>query len=568
MALGIQGVANLARALSEERGVEIKFEGSWPVTDGARVRVPSSDCDEFMVGAVDAMSAVAACSSQEHLALVSSDALLAQLFCGIESARCLDIFSKSFEGAPHHVRRANELWSAVIDSGQLDEISVAVASVGLAAFGICAPGDFCEQLRQEHAALYSSLREGSRSADQSLALAKAFHEAFKSIEGAEELRKEMAFGEGSSCDGEDGEEGEDWEEGEDGECSSSGEGREKAGRAQKKIMFQSKGAGASDPENSEGLPRGPGRGGAPWSRAECDGGVAKAHPMFTDMDEIHILDGQGEREQAARISLAVAPAVRKMISKFERVLKTKEMAKWRFERERGGIDSRSLARLQASPGFRAPFKEKQVFESDAVALFVLVDLSGSMNGSQIDVAQQAAMALGMAVARLDIDCEIGGFSSGDCESYSDRPPTSLNWQGRRREKLVLRKFKSFGKPSLAGLCQIMVDGSNPQNPDGEAVAWAANQLMAHSRKRKILLVISDGEPGTAECGCDILRSDLKARLASITSAGIETVGIGIQTEAVSRFYKQHVVVSNLEDLATSALDKLCKILLDGVIARA
>ena len=56
--------------------------------------------------------------------------------------------------------------------------------------------------------------------------------------------------------------------------------------------------------------------------------------------------------------------------------------------------------------------------------------------------------------------------------------------------------------------------------------------------------------------------------ASITSAGIETVGIGIQTEAVSRFYKQHVVVSNLEDLATSALDKLCKILLDGVIARA
>lgn len=565
MALGIEGVANLARALSEERGVEIKFEGSWPVTDGARVRVPSADSDEFMIGAVDAMSAVAACSSQEHLDLVASDALLAQLFCGIESARCLDLFSKSFEGAPYHAWLANDLWCQLIDSGQLDEISCAVASVGLAAFGIHAPGSFCKDLRQEHADLYARLHEGSRSADQSLAFAKAFHEVFRSIDGASELIEDIAIGAGDLSDdyGDD-----ECEDGEDGDEDSPAEGRSKSKGAPKKFKFPPKDAKGGASHSSEGGDNGPRDGRSPWNRVESDGGAAKIQPMFTDMDQILILDGKGEREQASKISRSVAPAVRKMISKFERVLKTKEMVKWRFERERGGIDSRSLAKLQASPGFRAPFKEKQAFESDAVALFVLIDLSGSMSCSQIDVAQKTAMALGMAMARLDIDCEIGGFSSGDCESYSDRPRTSNHWLGRQNENLVLRKFKSFGKPSLAGLCQIIIDRSIPQNPDGEAVAWAADQLMAHSRKRKILLVISDGEPATGECECSVLERDLKARLGSITKAGIETIGIGIQTAAVREFYEQHVVVSNLDDLASSALDKLCKILLDGAIARA
>lgn len=563
MALGLEGVANLARALSEERGVDIKFEGSWPVTDGARVRVPSSNADEFMVGAVDAMSAVASCGSQEHLDLVSSDALLAQLFCGIESARCLDLFSQSFEGAPYHAGRANLLWCELIESGQLDEISCAVASVGLGAFGIVAPGPFCESLRQEHAELYASLHQGARSADQSLAIAKAFHEAFQSVSGAEELMEQAAiFAQPSSSDEDEDGDGEDFEDGDE-----DADARGKSKGAPCKFTFT--------PKDDNGGDRESGRAGAPrdsrfpWSKpeTESDGG-AKIQPMFTDMDEILVLDGKGSREEAACLSRAVAPAVRKMISKFERVLKTKEMVKWRFERERGGIDSRSLAKLQASPGFRAPFKEKQAFESDAVALFVLIDLSGSMSSSQISVARQTAMALGMAMARLDIDCQIGGFSSGDCESYSDRPKTSGYWPGRKDERLVLRKFKSFGKPSLAGLCQIEIDRSIPQNPDGEAVAWAADELMANSRRRKILLVISDGEPATGECECSVLERDLKARLGLITKAGIETIGVGIQTTAVRMFYEQHVVVSNLDDLASTALDKLCKILLDGAVARA
>jgi cobalamin biosynthesis protein CobT len=588
--LGKQGVAKLARALSEERGVLIEFEGSWPVTDGARVRVPSMEGDDaFMIGAVDAMAAVVAAGDKEYLQLASHNALLAQIYCAIESARCMPIFAKDFQGAPAHASLANARWHMLIALGQLDEVSTAVASVGLEAFGTPSKTAKCHELRAAHGALYDQLSLVD-SAESSFDLAMRFSKAFEKLSGADDLSSHGVFDqERYDEEDEEDEDGADDVEQEDGkgmgapsklglmnpramarrlaELDAFPESMTQNERENLKKQLDEMMAAMEKAEADQKAEGSAGGARWPWSIPQRDGGAAKLIPRYTDHDETRIHDGLGSHDVEAQMAREVAPVVRSMVAGFERVLKTKEQIKWRFERERGAIDTRTLARLQSSPGFRAPFKDKKVFESDAVAVHVLVDLSGSMTeGNKVGVAAQAAMALAMAMKRLDIDCEVSGFSSGPCAEYSRREPDGDS-RGRVHEKLVMRKFKSFGKSSLRGLSHIKIDSSAVQNPDGEAVAWAADQLMANPRKRKILMVLSDGEPATEECSCVHLAMDLTSRLAAIKKSGIETIGLGILTSDVKEFYDQSAVVRNLDDLATTALSTLCSILLSGLEKR-
>ena len=88
-------------------------------------------------------------------------------------------------------------------------------------------------------------------------------------------------------------------------------------------------------------------------------------------------------------------------------------------------------------------------------------------------------------------------------------------------------------------------------------------MMENPRRRKILMVLSDGEPATGDTPSSWLEEDLSARLAAMRRAGIETVGVGIQTDAVKTFYDDHVVVNDLQGLVETALGQLSKILMRG-----
>lgn len=554
MGLEINGVASLAHALSDERGVDIKFEGSWPVTDGLRVRVPLFEGDgDFMVGLVDAMSAVAAHGSRALLLRANRNALMSQLYCGIEAGRCAPKFAKSFEGSAAHIELSNHRWQRLMSGKTMDVLSMAVASVGLGAFGEKNMSSISQGLWASHPKLYARLSRVDRALDSFL-LARDFCEAFKGLPGAEERMGEAGMGEeereARAGSGRAGSAGRKKESGA-GEPAEAEEGCAPGERSEKK-----------EPKKSAS------KGKAPWAKRKDEGGAAKLSPKYTDHDESKLLDGKGSAKKEQECAREVGPAVRAMVAKFERALKTKEQIKWRFERERGEIDTRSLAKLQASPGFKAPFKSKQVFESAAVAVHVLIDLSGSMcRGGRVDVAAKTAMALAMAMKRLDIDCEVGGFSSGACQEYVEREGARGAkggvWMGRAREKLVVRRFKSFGKASLRGLSLIELDDEAAENPDGEGVAWAASSLMENPRRRKILMVLSDGEPATGDTPSSWLEEDLSARLAAMRRAGIETVGVGIQTDAVKTFYDDHVVVNDLQGLVETALGQLSKILMRG-----
>ncbi|SIT47336.1 hypothetical protein BN2475_720055 [Paraburkholderia ribeironis] len=75
------------------------------------------------------------------------------------------------------------------------------------------------------------------------------------------------------------------------------------------------------------------------------------------------------------------------------------------------------------------------------------------------------------------------------------------------------------------------------------------------------MVFSDGYPSTSDGDPQVLRHDLRERVAAIGQRGIELVGIGVLTDAVEDFYPRNVVVSRLAELPSTVFSVLGSMLL-------
>lgn len=280
-------------------------------------------------------------------------------------------------------------------------------------------------------------------------------------------------------------------------------------------------------------------------------------PVTTRFDKTTDHSGKGDTSSYARLKLDVMPLINPIKIQLERVLKVKEAAKWVGDKEQGRIDTRALSRLASIPGTRRIFKEFAKTETNNVAVEILIDMSGSMR-ERMKTAKMAAIAMAEALKDINIAFEVTGFNSkpsGSVASYTASLGDTSRFN-RTNEALDLHVFKSFDSSSLSGLERVFV---GVQNPDGECVVWAAQRLMKRKEKRKILIVLSDGEPGTGDGSRGILCSDLRNKVKLIQKSGIECIGIGIESECVKHFYPDYIVLKDVKDLPQGAMRKLAKI---------
>ncbi|MDT8840831.1 VWA domain-containing protein [Paraburkholderia fungorum] len=287
-------------------------------------------------------------------------------------------------------------------------------------------------------------------------------------------------------------------------------------------------------------------------------------PLATEFDEITDVTGQGDsatwRELRAQARADTAP----LKEKLERALSADERTRWRREQERGEIDRTALAKLATSPGYRTPFRTQRAAKGRDVAVSLLIDRSGSMAGRKIELARLCASALCDALTQLSFDCEVLGYcslESAPMKQLYERQlagGADLRRYNRFVERLDLKVYKRFGATDLSGIAEI---DCGHENPDGEALAWAATRLADHQAERRILIVFSDGYPSTGDGDPQVLRYDLRERVAAIHKRGIELVGIGVLTDAVEDFYPHNVVVSRLAELPSTVFSVLSSMLL-------
>ena len=227
-----------------------------------------------------------------------------------------------------------------------------------------------------------------------------------------------------------------------------------------------------------------------------------------------------------------------------------------------------IAALEASAGILQAEKSGELKET---LVTLLVDLSGSMKGQKILLAAATCDVAHDFLTNLGVKTEILGF-------------TSVHWRGGKSREL----WESRGKPQAPGrltdtlhviykAAQKRSSGTTghllkpmlrsdllKENVDGEALEWAISRQMETSARRRVVLVLTDGVPmddSTLQTnGLDFLSRHLEMVIdRTEQEAAVELIGIGIGYDP-SRYYKNSVTVSDINDLGKVLIAKLADVL--------
>ena len=117
-----------------------------------------------------------------------------------------------------------------------------------------------------------------------------------------------------------------------------------------------------------------------------------------------------------------------------------------------------------------------------MAISVLVDHSGSMNGDRINAAMKASMLLYDFATGIDIPISIAGHRSSD---------------GTTVEYIMYTDFEKVGSSDRYRIAKMSAGGNNR---DGMALNIAAGLLEKRPEDVKLLIIISDGRPNHTNYG--------------------------------------------------------------------
>lgn len=295
---------------------------------------------------------------------------------------------------------------------------------------------------------------------------------------------------------------------------------------------------------------------------------ASSYAIFTtDHDVIEPLpvDGRDTSRAVKVMTDKVDHMVGPLQKDLERAVAARSHANWSGGHRSGRLNGSAIAKLAVFKDERA-FKRRHINTTKDVAVSLLVDCSGSMSGTKIEVAAHAAYALASVLERLNISCEALGFTTGRSMSGSalkDEEKHGIAYA--RVESLYMPILKGFNERMTVearGRFAILPSGGFlANNVDGECVQIAATRLSMRREERKILIVLSDGRPAAmSRAGSGSLDAHLKQTVRDVEKGGVDVLGIGIQDSSVKNFYSKSVVLNNVSDLPTVVIQRVRQLL--------
>jgi cobalamin biosynthesis protein CobT len=243
----------------------------------------------------------------------------------------------------------------------------------------------------------------------------------------------------------------------------------------------------------------------------------------------------------------------------------------------GKLDQRLFYKTAKGIENKYVFKQSTRGEDFSVAVSIVIDLSGSMGhaagyggGASLSpsgLAMQMSIMLAEVFNLLEIPFEIVGFNTDATHGYDDHEYRDREDLGYRYHEFInYWIFKSFDDYYMAGDTRFRlgsITGSGC-NVDHEVVYWAAGRLWRRNTKRKLQIVLSDGQPsGYGGNYNGLLDRELVRVNQEIVAAGIEQFAFGLQSTCVKKYYRDFLVLNNLEDLNMEALRMFADYLLQG-----
>jgi len=217
-------------------------------------------------------------------------------------------------------------------------------------------------------------------------------------------------------------------------------------------------------------------------------------------------------------------------TRLQGLLQTKILARASSGR-RGRLDTGQLHRLAVSDP--RLFRTKAERTGIDTAVHILLDCSGSMV-RRIRLACCSCYAVASALEASKINVAVTAFPSSQLPngSYSTVSPVITH-----------------GQKVHAGLDLVPSGGT----PMGEALWWVMQNMLPLSEKRKLILIVTDGEPDSLDCASQAIKQG--------GLAGFEIYGIGITSPGVNVLLPgRSDVVNSIAELAPAMFT-----LLEGAI---
>jgi cobalamin biosynthesis protein CobT len=278
------------------------------------------------------------------------------------------------------------------------------------------------------------------------------------------------------------------------------------------------------------------------------------------------------------------PVVGQTRTKLESMLFAQLDRTWEGAKLDGRLDQKRLA--MAAQGMPQVFKHRASVNEIDAAVQILVDLSGSMGGSKEQMAALCTLAISESLNKLKVPFSVWGFNTlydlkvkgvGDipADIRASVDPSMIakmiggcistqmyegKRMGMRLKPTTLYHYKDFNdsyletRPAIAMISQH----AGGDNHDAAAVYHSYMNLRRRTEKRRLLIILSDGQPS---CGAISAASQLSKLVPRIEAdKSINTLAIGIQSDAPRHYYKNSTVVNELNQLPTVALKELSAML--------
>jgi hypothetical protein len=298
-------------------------------------------------------------------------------------------------------------------------------------------------------------------------------------------------------------------------------------------------------------------GSAPWFERGI--GHKAVHPSAVRTDRqtiVEVLPGQPDVYRA--IQAEVQREAGFLAQRLTNLLREEVYLRYEGQHRTGKIHMARLWRQRL--GFYRLFQRPAGHGRRAVAFTLLVDESTSMKGQgKSELARKTAILLGETLARLEVPLEIIGFSTADFEARAAMRlglTPAHQYRTTRCTPLEHRIYKRFDEPYHLARCRLTSIQPRHNNWDEEHLLFAFRRIQARSERRKVIIVISDGQPnGDASALIDAV--------AQVESLGCRVVGIGIGADFVRQIYPQTIVVSDFQQMAGELAELLMRVFRDG-----
>lgn len=207
-----------------------------------------------------------------------------------------------------------------------------------------------------------------------------------------------------------------------------------------------------------------------------------------------------------------------------------------YERNRFS-GSRFKASKVANPNLRYFDKKTSIPKSPTLSVVILVDQSGSMDGSNIEIARATAISLFEMCSELEISFAVFGHSA-DMNGYD----------------VLIDNYCYFGESQERDKRKLLKIHAGGNNRDGAALRYVSEILAKQPTEKKLLFVISDGQPAAFGYSGQLAKNDIQEVIKEYERAGIRFIAAAIDADKaqIKDIYEAHrfLNIDNVETLPT------------------